>query len=107
MSNPSRILAQCPLCQAAYQQGEVHLLGERGSTQLFHCSCKSCGYSVLAVVLENSGWVSSVGLVTDLEVRDAIRFQSFSSITTDECIEFHRELEGKSREFCERISTAA
>ena len=62
-----KLLAHCPLCQAAYPTSEVKLLGEKGTTRLFHCTCSSCGHAVLAVVLESAGSVSSVGLVTDLE----------------------------------------
>jgi hypothetical protein len=102
--NPSRILNKCPMCQAAYEKDEVRLVGGRGATRLFHCHCHACGHAMLAVILENGGWVSSVGLVTDLEATDAIRFQSSLGITADECVGWHRLLEEKSAELCEYLS---
>ena len=57
----------------------------------------------MAVVLENAGSVSSMGLVTDLEVQDAIRFQGRGPVTSDECIRFHQVLEGDSRGLCQRL----
>ncbi len=102
--HPSQILAQCPLCQATYQTNEVRLIGEHGPTKLFHCSCLQCGHAVLAVVLEQAGWVSSVGMVTDLEAQDAMNFQDVAPISSDECIAFHRALQGQSKAFCDRLS---
>ncbi len=100
---PQKILAHCPLCQSAYPTSLIRLLGERGTMRLFHCTCNSCGHAVLAVVLETSGSVSSVGLVTDLEVTDALRFQNARPVTGDECIAIHRLLETNSQSFCERL----
>jgi len=93
MKTPDQqLLAQCPLCQATYQKDAVRLLGERGATRLFHCSCQQCGHAVMAILLESSGWVSSVGVVTDLTAQDALRFRTSEPISADECIRFHQQL---------------
>lgn len=97
------MLAHCPLCQTAYHASEIRLLGEKGTTRLFHCTCVSCGHAVLAVVLETSGSVSSVGLVTDMEAQDAMRFQHVPPVSSDECIAVHQALETDSRAFCLRL----
>jgi len=98
-----RLLAHCPLCRAAYKTDEVRMLGERGATRLFHCTCRSCGQTVLAVVLETNGAVSSIGLVTDLELSDALRFSKAEAITGDDCIAAHRLMETDSMAFCSRL----
>jgi hypothetical protein len=98
-----QLLAHCPLCQTAYQQTAVRLLGEKGTTRLFHCTCGRCGHAVLAVVLESSGAVSSMGVVTDMEVQDAIRFQGRPPVSSDECIAIHQLLESESQGFCVRL----
>ncbi|MFZ2803954.1 MAG: hypothetical protein WA001_01900 [Patescibacteria group bacterium] len=104
MDHPSpQLLAHCPVCHAAYPAGDVRLLGEKGTTRLFHCTCAACGNAVLAVVLENAGAVSSVGLVTDLEIQDALRFQDVPVISTDECLAVHRALEAESAAFCRQL----
>ena len=105
-AHSSKLLAQCPLCQTVYEESEVRLLGERGSTRLFHCSCHACGHAMLAMILEAHGSVSSVGLMTDLEVQDALRFQSLESLSADDCIAAHRILEAESRQLCTLIMTA-
>jgi hypothetical protein len=104
MDHPSpQLLAHCPVCHTAYPASDVRLLGEKGTTRLFHCTCASCGNAVLAVVLENAGAVSSVGLVTDLEIQDALRFQDVRPVSTDECVEVHRALQTQSKAFCRRL----
>lgn len=98
-----KLLAHCPVCQAAYPASEIRLLGEKGPTRLFHCTCQSCGNSVIAVVLENAGAVSSVGLVTDLEIQDALRFQDVQPVSSDECVAAHRFLDTQSQALCARL----
>ena len=100
---PSRLLAQCPLCQTSYDEKEIRLVGEKGTTRMFHCTCQSCGHAMLAVILEASGFVSSVGVMTDLEANDALRFQQATSISSDECVHLHTVLEQESRKFCQAL----
>lgn len=95
--NPQKILGHCPLCQAAYGVAGIKLVGERGQTRLFHCTCAGCGQAILAVIVESQGGVSSVGLVTDLEMQDALRFATRPPVTSDDCLAVHRILEEDSR----------
>lgn len=94
----SKLLAHCPLCQVMYDQREIRLLSEKGSTRLFHCTCRGCGHALLAFILEQHGSVSSVGLVTDLEADDASRFHDRPAITADECLEAHKQLNEHSQD---------
>lgn len=104
--HPSNLLAHCPLCQAAYDEKQVRLVGEKGTTRLFHCTCQSCGHAMLALVLESQGALSSVGLVTDLEIQDAMRFMAEDSITSDDCLKTHRILQDESKDFCRLLTKA-
>ena len=58
---------------------------------------------MLAVILENAGWVSSVGMMTDLEANDAMRFQKVEIISADECVQMHQRLEKNSQELCQEL----
>lgn len=100
---PSRLIAACPLCQASYQDGAIRLVGEKGAHRMFHCSCRQCGHAILAVVLETSGWVSSIGVMTDLEAKDALRLQESTPITSDECIKYYHIFEQESAVFCKEL----
>jgi hypothetical protein len=99
-AHPSHLLAQCPLCHSSYPTEDIRLVGEKGTTRLFHCTCRSCGHAMLAIILENRGSISSVGLVTDLEIQDALRFRESPAISADDCIAAHRILEMESPAFC-------
>ena len=100
---PSRLIANCPLCQTSYQDGAIRLVGEKGSHRMFHCSCAFCGHAILAVVLESSGWVSSIGVMTDLLAKDAVRLQESEPITSDECVILYQAFELKSHDFCQEL----
>jgi len=95
----SRWIANCPLCNVEYLTEKVRLVGERGTKQLFHCTCEGCGNSMLAIILETKGSISSVGLLTDLEVQDAMRMHEAVPISSDDCIEAHRLLEQEGKVF--------
>lgn len=98
-----KIMAHCPLCQTAYEERSVRLLGEHGLARMFHFTCRACRHAVLAVILESQNGVSSVGLVTDLEAQDALAMQDAPPITADDCIAAHETLETQSLEVCARL----
>ena len=100
----SHFIAQCPVCAAAYADQSVRLIREAHCAKLFHCTCASCGHAMLAVILESGGWVSSVGLMTDLEAGDAARFQGTAPINADECVYFHQHLNEQSADLCRELS---
>jgi hypothetical protein len=104
------MLAHCPLCQTAYDEHSIKLLGEQapplagqGMVRMFHLTCQSCCHAVIAVILESQNGVSSVGLVTDLEVQDAVRMHDAPAISADDCVAAHEILETKSRNVCEQL----
>lgn len=60
---------------------------------------------MLALMLESAGWLSTVGLVTDLEVADAIRLEDATPIAADECIRLHHAIHDQSRELCKMLNS--
>lgn len=79
------------------------MLGEQGMMRLFHLTCQSCSHAVLAVILENQHGISSMGMVTDLEVQDAVRFQDADPISADDCLNAKELLTNASQRFVEVI----
>ncbi|GMU25267.1 MAG: hypothetical protein AMXMBFR16_01720 [Candidatus Uhrbacteria bacterium] len=98
-----KVLTHCPLCQASYQERGVRLLGESTGMTLYHLHCSACRHSVLAMIVENPHGIRSVGLVTDMEAQDAIRFQDLDPVSADDCVRMHLALDGQSREMCRRL----
>lgn len=98
-----KLLTHCPLCHAVYHDQSIRLLGEQGTTRLFHLTCGTCNHSVLAVILESQSGVSSIGLVTDLEAQEAMNFRDAPVVSADDCVTAHVFLEERSREFCNSL----
>lgn len=94
-----KLLTHCPLCNAQYQDQSIKLLGEQGAMRTFHLTCPACAHAVLAVIMENQHGVSSLGMVTDLEVQDAVRFRDLEPISADDCLNIKDLLATKSMEF--------
>lgn len=95
-----KLLSHCPLCDATYEDQCIRLLGEHGGMRLFHLTCPSCAHAILAVTLENQSGITSMGMVTDLEAQDAIRFQDVEPISADLCFEARDRLLSQSRDIC-------
>jgi len=104
MSLPSRLIVECPLCHTSYGEESVTMIEETGTGKLFHCSCGTCGRSMLALMRENTGYVSTVGLVTDQKAIDAVRLSERAVLNSDDCIATHILLEEESRDFLERLA---
>ena len=98
-----KLLTHCPLCDAAYADASIRPLGESGTMRLFHLTCPSCAHAVLAVILEHPSGISSIGLVTDLEAQDALRFRDAAPISSEDCMIVHDVLNGRSRELCQTL----
>lgn len=98
-----KLLTHCPLCEAKYEEQSVRLLGEQGAMRLFHMTCPACSHSVLAVILEHPHGVSTMGMVTDLEAQDALRFQDADPISADDCLDIHDFLADSSRAFVKAL----
>lgn len=88
------------MCKKVYGKEAVRHLGEQDGAGVYHCTCKSCGQAMIAVVLEQMGLVSSIGMMTDLEVSDALQFYTAEAVSKDECVQIHRILEQNSGDFC-------
>ena len=91
------------MCQEIYAEDSIQMIVEQIGTKLVHCSCAKCGHAIIAILLETAGWISSIGLITDLEAQDVLRFQQTQTISSDECVQFHEFLEGSSRELCREL----
>lgn len=103
-NNLSKLLHQCPLCQTAYKHGEIRLLGQSGARRMFHCRCRSCSHAFLTIIMETSGSVSSIGMITDMGADDAVRLQSATPLTDDMCILAHQVMTENSAEFCKILT---
>ena len=102
-SEHPRLITSCPLCQTAYTSGLIRFCGDQGAAKIYHCTCSSCRHAMIAVVTENSGWASSIGMVTDLAAEDVKRLEGFKTVSVDDCIRLHEAFDRDSRKFCRSL----
>lgn len=88
-----KLISVCPLCEEHYNPTEAQLVGEAEDSHLLHITCRKCRNSIIALVLVSQGGVSSVGLVTDLNFEDVIKFRASQEVSYDDVLEMHGILE--------------
>ena len=84
-----KVISSCPICSARYHSAEIRILEERPDAQLVYIQCRKCRSSVLAVVLANQLGISSVGLVTDLNGEDVLKFRRQNVVSRDDVLDAH------------------
>jgi transcription elongation factor Elf1 len=88
-----KTISRCPICNSKYTTAEIDVLERKEDAHLVCIKCKKCQASVIAVILANQLGVSSVGLVTDLNGYDILKFKNQSAVSFDDVIEIHQMLE--------------
>jgi len=90
-----RIISFCPVCNNKYNPIEAKVLEEKEEAHLIHIKCRRCQSSVVALILTSSLGISSMGIVTDLNSDDVLKFKTSKSISADDVIEIHQILNKK------------
>ncbi len=88
-----KLMRSCPVCTAAYQGSEGHVLEETSESALVHMTCQSCRSALLALVVTSALGMSSVYVMTDLSVMDTIRLRDAQSVAQDHVLDFHLYLQ--------------
>ena len=89
--NPN-LITHCPVCNRRYEVLEARILEEADNKHLVYIKCRSCQATVLAVIMTNNLGISSVGLITDLNGDDILKFKSAEAINCDDVLEVHQLL---------------
>ena len=93
--HPGRLpepLARCPFCGTLYQADNLRALKERQGSQITHATCRDCHRAMLFAVDRKTGHVACVGLFSDCDADDAVRFDHDEKITLDEVLNTHVSL---------------
>lgn len=93
------VLQRCPLCHESYQSSAVFALDGQ-KRKVYHCYCHACKRAMLAVLFEASGWLSSIGMLTEFTAAEARRAAKLGVVDGDVCLQAHRYFTEESRAFC-------
>lgn len=85
-------LARCPFCATAYTEAAVKAVGKRRDGEVSHASCLQCLRAMMFAVERRGGHVACVGVLTDCNAEEALRFEKGPKITLDEVLGAHVEL---------------
>jgi len=90
-----RMVSYCPVCELRSKPMMARVLGKEGDTELMHVTCATCENAFLALVLVNQTGASSVGMLTDLQYDDVMRFHASPIIGMNDVLHLHELLDNK------------
>lgn len=87
-----KLVSSCPVCQRRYNPVEIKVLAEKNNSHLIYIKCQHCSTAILAVILVNNLGVNSIGLITDLNSDEILKFKEESLVDCDDVLEIHQAL---------------
>lgn len=87
-----RIISQCPVCHTSYNPMIGKVLDESEGAHLLFIKCGKCQLSTLALVVASNFGVSSMGLITELDSNEVLKFKDHEAINAGQLLEFHQNL---------------
>ncbi len=88
-----RIISQCPVCHWRYDPLETKILDEHEGSHLLFIKCKNCQSGILALITANNFGISSVGLVTDLDSCEVMKFRDLAEVKAEDVLRLHENLD--------------
>ncbi len=87
-----RFISHCPVCGRDYKSKASKLFIDDSQAKFVHFTCGHCYSHFMAMVMTMPKGISTVGMVTDLNLKDVEKLYKLSPITVDETIEGHKTL---------------
>ena len=87
-----KLISHCPVCGKDYKAEAGKLLKNESEARFVHFTCHHCQSNFMAMVMMMPTGTSTVGMVTDLSLKDVEKLHKMSPITVDEAIEAHKML---------------
>ena len=88
-----RLVAFCPVCHTRYNHLQAQVGSEREGAHLVHIKCHHCASSVLALILANNFGISSIGLITDLDSLEVLKFKEAVPLAEEDVLAVEALLE--------------
>ncbi|HSR89431.1 MAG TPA: hypothetical protein VLK22_03520 [Candidatus Udaeobacter sp.] len=85
-----KLISHCPICGHDYKSKSSKLFINESEARFVHFTCDHCQSNFMAMVMMLPKGMSTVGMVTDLSLKDVEKLYKLSPITVDEAIEGHK-----------------
>ncbi|MBI2446294.1 MAG: hypothetical protein HYV51_00550 [Parcubacteria group bacterium] len=84
-----KFIGPCPVCNSNFAPQNIKALKNYGATLMLHVDCSECESSLLVTLIKsNTGVVTNVGVLTDLNKDDFSRFRDMPVITISDVLHF-------------------
>ena len=91
-----KYLGCCPVCASPFQGRQTEILNRKEGLSQVYAQCGDCKSSIVIFVLRNAiGFVTTIGMLTDMTKKDILRFGKMEPLTSDDVLELHQILEGE------------
>ncbi len=91
-----RVLTACPFCNTAYSIRAARVLAQKDDAHVVHIECRNCGGSIVALILSGGVGMQSVGVVTDLNRDEVVKYSAAHRISADDILDLHRVLNSET-----------
>ncbi|MEX2008281.1 MAG: hypothetical protein WD850_02255 [Candidatus Spechtbacterales bacterium] len=89
-----KYLGSCSVCGVKFQGRNTEVLSRKPDISHIYAQCARCKSSTVVFILRNtSGFVTTIGMLTDMKKKDILRFRKMNPITGDDVLDLHRILE--------------
>lgn len=85
-------VTRCPFCSVSYDGERLRTLKKDGRRETLHATCLQCSRAMLYIVERAEQNISCVGIFTDCDAQDALRFMDRKRITLDDVLSVHLAL---------------
>lgn len=94
--NTHEIVGICPSCQASHLRTADEVIRKTDEGTLAHGPCPSCKAGMLILELGRDSFVTSIGVLTELQREEVERMLAEPSINSDDVIAIHEALTTRS-----------
>jgi len=85
-----KFISRCPVCGQDYRSAAGKLFLNESEARFVHFTCDHCRSHFMAMVMMMPKGTSTVGMVTDLSLKDVQKLYKMPPLTVDETIEAHK-----------------
>lgn len=79
-------LNRCPFCGSSYDEERLRTLKRERQRHILHATCLGCARAMMFSVQRNEEHVACIGLFTDCDATDALRFLAAKPLTLDDVL---------------------
>lgn len=97
-----KIISSCPVCNTKNFPAQVKILTEKADAHLLHIKCRKCQSCVLVLVRFDAQGLVSIGLLTDLNSEEVVKFSQTKQINCNDILRLYDSLNSNSQEFFEQ-----